>query len=182
MTNNENAIGGRAQALRQAFDDSFTRAPTVFEGTTEAFLAIEIAGDGYALRLPQVAGLHADKRVTALPGDVPELLGLANFRGVLVPVYDLRVLLGYPAGPTPRWMVLAASAMPVGLAFDRFEGHLALSDAEIVHEGGAQNARPQVHLVEVLRVGDKPRKIIDLNAMVESISQRVQADNMKKER
>jgi chemotaxis signal transduction protein len=178
MTNRETAIEGRAKALRQAFDESFARLPLVQERATEAFLTIDVAGDGYALRLAQVAGLHADKRVTALPGDVPELLGLANFRGTLIPIYDLRILLGYPPGPPPRWMVLVAGKIPVGLAFDRFEGHLALSDAEVIQEGSAPS---HAHVAQAVRVGDKPRRIIDLDAMVESISQRVQAGNMKKE-
>jgi purine-binding chemotaxis protein CheW len=181
MTNQETAIEGRAKALRQAFDDNFARVPLVQERATEAFLAIDLAGDGYAMRLTQVAALHADKRVTALPGDVSELLGLANFRGTLIPIYDLRILLGYPPGPPPRWMVLVASPTPVGLAFDRYEGHLALSDAEVIQEGSTPNAPPHAHVAQAVRVGDMPRKIIDLNAIVESISQRVQAGNMKKE-
>jgi purine-binding chemotaxis protein CheW len=180
MINQENAIGERARTLRREFDDGFARAPGERGGPTEAFLAIEVAGDAYALRLAQVAGLYADRRVIALPGEVRELLGLANFRGTLIPIYDLRVLLGYPPGPPPRWLVLAASSTPVGLAFDRFERHLTLSEAEVVHEG-APDARRQSHPVEALQIGERPRKIIDLHAMVESISQRVQAGNATKE-
>jgi purine-binding chemotaxis protein CheW len=181
MTNQEAPIEGRAKALRRAFDESFARLPVVQERAAEAFLAIDLAGDGYALRLAQVAGLHADKRVTALPSDVPELLGLANFRGTLIPAYDLRMLLGYPPGPPLRWMVLVASPIPVGLAFDRFEGHLAISDAEVIQEESTPNAPSHARAAQAVRVGDKSRKIIDLNAIVESISQRVQAGNMRKE-
>ena len=49
----------------------------------------------YAIRLSEIAGLHADKKITRVPGSHAALRGIAGFRGAMLPVYDLHVLLGH---------------------------------------------------------------------------------------
>src|SRR4051812_7736160 len=85
-----------AQGLKRAFDGSFAAAPQRRDADTEDFLAIRLGCDPYALRLREIGGLFADRRISALPSGIVELLGIAGFRGTILPVYDLRMLLGYP--------------------------------------------------------------------------------------
>jgi len=169
----------RAAELRAAFDRSFAAAAAQ-AAPSEAFLAIDVAGDPYALRLAEIAGLHADKAVTALPGSPPDLLGVAGFRGVLVPVYDLRALLGYAAGPPARWLAVARGKARVGLAFDRFDGHFAVSPDAVVQGGQPVPSRPG--LDGTLQEGGRPRHVIGLGALIESIGRRVQKNTIQKER
>jgi chemotaxis signal transduction protein len=75
--------------------------------------------------------------VTPLPGPVPALLGLAGFGGTIVPVYDLAALLGHPGPDRPRWLVLAAGAPPLALAFAELDGHVRVPAAAIVTDGHA---------------------------------------------
>lgn len=173
MNREETVIDKRAAELRRAFDQSFADAPSGGNVPTEAFLAIGVGSDNYALRLADISGLHADKKVTPLPSDVPDLLGVASFRGVLVPVYDLRVLLGYAAGPPPRWLVLVMPQTPVALAFDRFDGHLRLPPDAIAQEEKLQDGRQ--HIAESLRTDGPVRSIVSVTSMIESIKKRTQS-------
>ena len=86
----------RAEALRSAFDRSFAE-PAHFDTTPMAdLLAFHAGSQAYALHLSEIAGLFADKKITRLPGRTAALLGIAGFRGAIVPVYDLSALLGSP--------------------------------------------------------------------------------------
>ncbi len=158
------ALAGRAAALRRAFDRSFAEAPSAGPTLMEDLLAIRVAGDPYAVRLAEISGLFADKRVTQLPGPLPELLGIAGFRGMIAPVYDLRALLGHPGGGAPRWLVLAA-AMPVALAFDALDGHLRVPREAIVANADP-GVRSEVVSCEVVR------PIVDIPSLLETLARR----------
>src|SRR6202023_3988958 len=89
----------------------------------EDLLAVRIGTQLFAIRLSEITGLFAGKKVTPVPGGHPALCGIAGFRGAILPVYDLQILLGHCGTATPRWLVIAAAA-PVALAFAVFEGQL----------------------------------------------------------
>ena len=170
VSQQEIALAQRATELRRAFDHSFAAAPSGASAPTEAFLAIGAGGDNYVLRLAEISGLYVDRKVTCLPSGSPDLLGLAGFRGALVPVYDLRVLLGYPAGPLPRWLVLMASRTPIGLAFDRFDGYLDIPLQAVAPESRPDMARPYVN--EIVHFADSVRTIVHLPSVLEAITNR----------
>ena len=154
--------------LRRAFDRSFAEAPVTDALPQDDLLAIGIGGDPYAVRLSEVAGLMNDKRVTGLPGSVPELLGLAGLRGTLLPIYDLRALLGYPQGAVPRWLFVIANAnAPVGLAFDQFDGHLRVPRQARAGERSPDTRSP--HVREVVLAAGLARPVIHIVSVLEAI-------------
>ena len=108
MSDEPRNIDRRAEDLRRSFDQSFETASNGETALQENFLAIRMAEDPYAVRLSEISGLFLDKVITPLPGSVSGLLGVAAFRGAMMPVYDLRVLLGYLGGGSPRWPVSAS--------------------------------------------------------------------------
>jgi len=138
-------LTGHAARLRREFDGGFARPFATAGSDGVELLAIRVAGHGYAIRLAEIAGLFADRTVTPVPGPLPELRGLANLRGALVPVYDLGLLLGHPAGDAPRWLALA-TARRVALAFDGLDGHtVAAPDAIAMEPGEGRALRQIVH-------------------------------------
>jgi chemotaxis signal transduction protein len=169
MTIRHGAAGVTAAELRRAFDRSFAELPSERNERFEDLLAITVAGAPFAMRLREIAGLFADKEITPLPSPVPELVGVGGFRGALVPVYDLRALLGYPASERSRWLVLTGSK--VALAFDGFEGHLRVSLDAIAAEAPG---KPSTHAREVVRAAGVTRPIVDVPSVLESISKRAQ--------
>jgi chemotaxis signal transduction protein len=114
-----------AGGLRLAFDSSFAESQSVFAAPTENFLDVRIDADSYAIRLSETAGLFANRVVTAVPSRLSAFVGATTFRGGIVPVYDLAVLLGYAATGSSRWLVVTA-ATPVALLLRAFASHLRL--------------------------------------------------------
>ena len=98
----------------------------------EDLLAIRVAGDPYAIRLREIAGMVAGRRVIPVPAIPLDLLGLAGLRGGVVPVFGLASILGYGQAPgSPRWMILCGAEEPIALAFSDFEGYLRLPKSSL---------------------------------------------------
>jgi hypothetical protein len=134
-------LAGSARQLREQFDRSFALAPTLPAAGSVNLLTIRCGGERYAIRLADVRGLYSDRRILALPGPLPELLGVTSFRGQIVPVYQLAALLGKPAGAAPRWMVLVQVSAPLAFAFEAFEAHICASAGQLIMSADGQ-ARP----------------------------------------
>jgi purine-binding chemotaxis protein CheW len=179
MTTSDAREIDRVTELREAFDRSFAQAPSTEAAAVENLLAIKVGADPFMLRMTEVSGLFADKKVTRLPSPVSELSGIAGFRGAVLPVYDLAMLLGYSRAISPRWLVVIA-VTPVALAFDSFDGYLNVRDAAIVPE-----ARPEErerHVREVVQTVDLVRPLISLASVLEWIRSRASRDGLAKER
>jgi len=169
----------KAAELRQAFDLAFAEPARSGSAEMEDFLAIRVGEDAHMLRLAEVASLSPLRSVTRLPTPLPALLGLMGFRGAIVPLYDLRVLLGYAAAGVPRWTVIAAGT-PLGLVFDAFDGHERHPREAGAQPAGAAHARPHVH--EVLSSAGAPRPVVSLASLLETIHHGAQRGVAHKER
>lgn len=176
MSENQAGVIERSTELRRAFDQSFAEAPVASAAELNDLLDIRVGPDRYAIHLDQVTGVFADKPVTALPGSFPELLGIAGFRGAIVPVYDLRPLLGYPRGESQRWLILTAGETRIALAFDLFEGHTRVARTAIAEESGGETQRH--HVREVVRTENLVRPIIHLPSILELIRKRARQGNL----
>jgi chemotaxis signal transduction protein len=154
----------RAAALRREFDEAFAAPAEAAAGAVD-LLALRVAGARYALRLSEIGGLHADRRIVALPGAPPELLGLAGLRGSLVAVYDLGAFLGAPRGENPHWVVLAWSDRTVGLAFEQLERYLRVATQDLTLDAESKKR----HFREVLNVKGEVCPVIDIASIVEKI-------------
>ncbi len=131
MTDGSARGASRADGFRRAFDLEFSRQPRTETKRDVELLAIRVCGDPWALRLSEVAGLLAGRRITPAPSAVPEFLGLVGFRGGIHTAYSLRGFLGYPSGDAPRWIVLVKAGDLVGLAFDDYEGYQSVPERDL---------------------------------------------------
>ena len=160
-----------AQELRRDFDGSFAAPPATHSmDPAEDFLAVRIGSDAYALRLAQLRDLVADRRITRVPSPIAELLGVASMRGMVVPVYSLPALLGYPESPPLSRMVLAGMSELLGLAFERFEAHLRARPDELA--SAAEEWRGRVWLREVVRSGQRVLPVVDIPCLIDEIVNR----------
>jgi purine-binding chemotaxis protein CheW len=142
-----------AASLRAEFDAAFAEAADA-AGTpsTEDVVGIRLGAEPYALRLSELRRIHAARAIVRVPSRVPELLGIAAVRGIVVPVYDLAALLGRPFATRPRWIALTRGADAVGLAFGELEGHERVDDTVVagthVHAAGTVRAIVDIAAVE----------------------------------
>jgi chemotaxis signal transduction protein len=155
----------RATELRREFDRSFAEPPSAGKSASHDLLAIRLDQQHFALHLSDIAGLFANKKITPVPGASGFLLGIAGFRGVIAPVYDLQRLLGCPAVRDPPWLVMAASAS-VGFAFAAFNGQLRVPASAITPH---QRDDTQGLTSGVVRDAGVLRPIIELSRALEAI-------------
>ena len=93
MTAAGSGLAERAEEMRADFDRGFAAARRVDIAAKHDLIAIRVGTEPFAIRLTEVSGLFADRKITRVPGSHNALLGIAGFRGALVPVYGLRALL-----------------------------------------------------------------------------------------
>ncbi|NUP13218.1 MAG: CheW domain-containing protein [Polyangiaceae bacterium] len=167
-----------AADLRRAFDQSFVRPRGADKEELTSLLAVRIGPDPYAVRLSDVASLHADRPVTALPTKASGMLGLAGFRGALAPVYDLRTLFGYPGGSTPRWLLVVSAPEPLGLAFDAFDAHVRLPAKDISSSDDGNASARYVRGLVHMTTGIRP--LIHIASIVEAITSHVQPQTLQR--
>jgi chemotaxis signal transduction protein len=162
------AIVGTAAGLRRRFDESFAAPAESRPERVQDLLAIRVGTDPYALRLSEIAGLHAGLKIVPVPSPAAQLLGIVGMRGMMAPIYDLAALLGYPAVATPRWIAFARGRHAVGFGIENFESHLQVPDALLMQsEGeGAGMVVAGQHLRGTVRVDGVLRPIIHMASMV----------------
>lgn len=179
MTGRDTGLSARVVELRDAFDRSFAESAIATAGTesSESLVTIGLGPHTYALRLSAIARLLTKQQVTWVPSPVRELLGIASVGGVLVPVYDLRALLGVASDATPEWLVIAASK-PVGLAFDRFDAHVRVPLDAIVSTTKVVSPLDRGHVV---RIGTLNRPLIDLDPVLDRIAEMAGGATAQKE-
>jgi purine-binding chemotaxis protein CheW len=106
--------------------------------STTEHVVWRLGGSRYALPADVVARLVPPMPLSRVPGVPAWVAGLGDLRGRVVPVLDLRSLLGAPAAPWPSSARVLACTLPdgdrlvdVGLLADEVVGMLGLTDDEI---------------------------------------------------
>ncbi len=90
-------------------------------------MVVRIGSGRYALDLSGVAEVVTAPRVTRVPGLPRWLSGVANWRGRILPVLDLRPLLAEEQSPLPssaRLVILSAENVDAGLLVEVVTGLL----------------------------------------------------------
>jgi len=168
MSKKPATLSRQAAALKREFDRGFAEPRKPPTAQTLNLLAVRLGGDSWAIPLTDTAGLHAGKKITPVPGRAHALLGIAGFRGTLVPVYDLSTLIDLPAPAAPRWLVLAAERR-IALAFAELDGHLRVETGDILPLGPGDDGAWTRGLV---RADGTTRPILNLSALLGGISRR----------
>src|SRR6185295_15051934 len=133
---------------------------------TQPMLAITVAGDRFALRIHELAGLARTGKIIAVPGPTKGLLGIMGFRGGILPVFSLATLLGYVTPAQNPWFVHCGSNNRVVLAFSEFEYSFqaALSDISTVEHGTINN-----HSREMVVSNGSTRPVISVPSILAAI-------------
>jgi purine-binding chemotaxis protein CheW len=120
----------------------------VNEGAIDAhFVVFRIADGSFGFLLDDIGEIVRLPRLAHMPLGPRSLLGLANLRGVVLPVVSLRRLLGLPDAPpndATRVIVVDRGA-PVGFVVDRIDDLLALAADRLEKDGaGAGSVDPDL--------------------------------------
>lgn len=94
-------------------------------GAAAGAVVLRFGASRYAVDMADVAEVAAVPGVTRIPGSPPWLLGVANWRGRMLPVLDLRPLLAAETVPLPgsaRLVVVGRDNVVVGLVAEAVPG------------------------------------------------------------
>jgi twitching motility protein PilI len=135
-------------------------------------VALRLAGDLYLVareETREVLGVPAGS--TRVPGAKPWVKGLANVRGQLLPVIDLRHFLG--SGVTPitrntRVVVVNHREIPAGLLVDEVLGFRRFADSEFTGDAPPTVARCERYLAGAFRRGQEQWPVLSLRQLLES--------------
>lgn len=108
-------------------DDSSAASP-------DEFVVVRLGGSRYALPMERVAEVGRPPGLTRVPGLPSWLAGVANWRGRVLAVLDLRPLLAAPTASLDRrarLVVLGHGGVPVGLLTEGVEGTQLLDEEQL---------------------------------------------------
>jgi twitching motility protein PilI len=109
--------------------------------------------------------------VTRVPGAKPWIRGIANVRGTLLPVVDLRAFLGggvTGTGRSARVLVANHREAPAGLLVDEVLGFRRFADAEFSNVPPPTLARCDRYLAGAFRRGAESWPVFSLRSLLES--------------
>jgi twitching motility protein PilI len=111
--------------------------------------------------------------VTRIPGAKPWVKGLANVRGQLLPMLDLRQFLGSgvtAASRNTRVIVVHHREIPAGLVVDEVLGFRRFAEREFHADPPPTVIRCEQHLAGAFRRGGEVWPVLSLKSLVESQS------------
>jgi chemotaxis signal transduction protein len=103
------------------FDDDVVDA----EPTGVDHVVMRLGGGRYGVCAPDVAEVVPVPRATRVPGTPSWVVGVGNWRGHVLPIVDLRSVLGLPLSPLPssaRLVVVSVDDVEVGLVAEAVAG------------------------------------------------------------
>jgi len=182
-------VGGSATSLRSLRDRPFEllkelekRSKAVTAGNVpEASAGLEWVGVAFRMGGETFLVAREETRevlgypvvVTRIPGAKSWVKGLANVRGQLLPMLDLRQFLGSgatTAGRNTRVVVVNHRDIPAGLMVDEVLGFRRFAEAEFNAEAPPTVIRCDSYLAGAFRRGGEVWPVLSLKSLVESQS------------
>jgi twitching motility protein PilI len=135
-------------------------------------VALRMAGDLYLVAREETREvLGVPTSTTRVPGAKSWIKGLANVRGQLLPIIDLRHFLG--SGITPvtrntRVLVVNHREIPAGLVVDEVLGFRRFAEGEFSGDAPPTVARCERYLAGSFRRGHEVWPVLSLRSVLES--------------
>lgn len=142
-------------------------SPQISAAATRRFLTFRSEDRLYALPAEEVTEVIRMPALARVPHAPKGLLGVANLRGVVLPVAGLRGLLDLPDAPATRALVLDGNA-PVALAVDSVDALVTIAGERIETRPAELAARPGERLRGAFAIGDSDTvaSIVDVAALI----------------
>lgn len=138
------------------------------EDSGQQFVTFHVAGEAFGLSMSQVAEIIRLPTTVSVPLTPEALVGLANLRGNVLPVLDLRRILKLDeAEYSDATRVLVADAgNPVGLIVDRVSKVINVDEASIEKADGVKTATDSTLLSGVIREDEKLVQLLDVEQLI----------------
>jgi chemotaxis signal transduction protein len=126
------------------------------------YVRLKVAAEEYAVPVGNVLAIVGPGDVTAVPGALPEVLGVRRLRGQIVPIIDLALVLGLTATAPQRQLLLAEA--------DGVKAGFTIEEVRSVGElDGPLDAAESDFLLGVMVRDGEPFGVIDVARIIGSL-------------
>jgi purine-binding chemotaxis protein CheW len=146
-------------------------SPAGAQPATEAseYLLVRASDELYALPGPSVREVARWRTPTPVPGAPPLLPGIISQRGVVLPIVDLRLLLGLAAAAperSTRLIIVQHEGIELALLVDAVIDLASIAAAALAGPPVALDPGRARLLSAVARHGDRPLGVVNLAALI----------------
>lgn len=129
---------------------------------------ITLAGELFAVDLRSVREVFEVESVTPVPGMPAALIGVANLRGSVIPLVDLRLMLGLPTGgqPPPFAVVIRHGGQQVGVLVDRVPQLRTVQGDEFMPAPPRDPGGLKPFVSAVLRIEDRIGGVVEVPTLL----------------
>ncbi len=156
-----------------SFADSLERreaaAPAAPPERPESWVTFELAGELYALPVARIQEIQRARGITRVPHAPPPVRGIANLRGKVLVVVDLRLRLGLPpavADERSRILVVSSRQRSLGLLVDAAHQVLGLLPSRIEPPPADLMDERSAYLAGVVQLDDSLVIALDIDQLL----------------
>ncbi len=145
--------------------------PLARTDTLRRVCLITLGGELYAIELRSVREVFEVESVTPVPGMPSALVGVANLRGVVIPLVDLRLMLGLPvSGPSPQFaVVIRYGSRQVGVLVERVPEIRSLQPDQFLPTANSARVESRPFVSTVLRIEDRLGGMLEVPMVFEHV-------------
>lgn len=145
------------------------RNPSGFSADGSQFLTFCLGDEEYGLEILRVQEIKGYSKITPLPNTPPEIKGVMNLRGTVVPIVDLRTRFGMPTAEYTRFtviIVVTVGAKVVGLVVDAVSDVLNVGGPEVVPPPDLGAGVDTSFLTGMARAGERLVSLLNIDRLV----------------
>ena len=137
------------------------------------FVALTAGSQLFCIEIKQIRELRRWSPVTALPHSSPDVLGVINLRGSVIPIVDLAARFGLPAIERDERnviVIVACGGQTFGLLVQSVSEILTVQADQIQETPDVQSEATRRSVTGVFSVKDDLIRILDLKAVLQTES------------
>lgn len=128
-----------------------------------------MGGELFAVDLRYVREVFELESITPVPGMPPSLVGVANLRGTVVPLADLRPQLGVSAAAQKYAVVIRQGAQQVGILIDEVPEIRTIHAEDILAASAQGVAESRPFLSGLLKVEGRMSGMVEVSRLLASV-------------
>ena len=152
-------------------------SPEKISDSNVEFVTFFTGGQSFSIDICQVREIRRWTSATPIPNAPPEVLGVMNLRGSVIPIYDLARSFGLePTKDNGRNVVVIAAheSQMVGLLVESVSEIQSIARESIQETPNVRTDTARQNITGIILVGDNMTRVIDLGAVIQSSRKVVQ--------
>ena len=166
-------MGSNTPPTDEATPDVASASEGASEETTEQLVVMRLADEDYGVSITHVREIIRMQNITSVPQAPPDVEGIINLRGSVIPVVDLRRRFGLDTSgdsSETRIVVVDAQEQTVGLVVDAVNEVITVGASTIEPVGNLAAAAMSSDLRGIVNLPEKLIILISLENLLGSIS------------